>query len=90
MSKDGLFNILAKIGFPPSLLNIVKSFRDDIMGKVVYDSAASNPFDILNGIKQGCVLAPTLVGIFFATLLNMLLENPRKASTYELCRMGIC
>ena len=27
-------------------------------------------FKILSGVKQGCVLAPTLFGIFFSMLLN--------------------
>ena len=43
--------------------------------------------DILSGVKQGCVLALTLFGIFFATLLNMLLENPQKASTQTLGKL---
>ena len=35
VSRDGFFKILAKIGCPPTLLNIVKSFRDDMKGTVV-------------------------------------------------------
>ena len=59
VSRDGLFKILAKIGCSPTLLNIVESFHDDMKGTVVYDSSTSNPFDILSGVKQGCVLAPS-------------------------------
>ena len=39
-------------------------------GTVLYDGATSDPFNILSGVKQGYVLAPTLLGIFFATLLK--------------------
>ena len=70
MSRDGLFNTLAKIGCPPTLLSIVKSFYDDMKGTVLYDGATSDPFNILSGVKQGCVIVPTLFGIFFATLLK--------------------
>ena len=70
VSRDGLFKILAKIGSPPTLLSIVKSFHDDMKGTVLYDGITSDPFNILSGVKQGCVLAPTLFGIFFATLLK--------------------
>ena len=58
-------------------------------GTVLYDGATSDSFNILSGVKYGCVLAPTLFGIFFATLLNMLLENPQKVSTSETDQMGI-
>ena len=70
MSRDGLFKILAKIGCRPTLLSIVKSFHDNMKGTVLYDGATSDPFNILSGVKQGCVLAPTLFGIYFAILLK--------------------
>ena len=70
VSRDGLFKILAKIGCPPTLLSIVKSFHDNMKGIVLYDGATSDPFNVLSGMKQGCVLAPTLLGIFCATLLK--------------------
>ena len=59
-------------------------------GTVLYDGATSDPFNILSGVKQGCVLAPTLFGIFFATLLKYALENPQKASISKPDQMGIC
>ena len=59
-----------KIVCPPTLLSIVKSFHDNMKGTVLYDGATSDPFNILSGMKQCCVLTPTLFGIFFATLLK--------------------
>ncbi len=37
---------------------------------VCYNRATSEPFLISSGVKQGCVLAPTLFGIFFSMLLS--------------------
>ena len=70
VSRDGLFTVLAKIGCPEKLLSIIRSFHEDMKGTVQYDGSTSAPFDILSGVKQGCVLAPTLFGIFFACLLR--------------------
>ena len=70
VSRDGLFTVLAKVGCPPKLLCIIQSFHDGMKGTVQYDGSTSPPFDILSGVKQGCVLAPTLFGIFFACLLR--------------------
>ena len=61
VSRDGLFQILAKIGCPPTLLSDVKSFHEDMMGTIVYDG--SEPSEMRSGVKQGCGLAPTLLGI---------------------------
>ena len=39
VSKDGLFNILAKIGCLPKLLSMVQSFHVNRKGTVQYDSS---------------------------------------------------
>ena len=70
VSREGLFQVLERIGCPPTLLSIVRSFHDNMKGTVVHDGSSSESFDIRSGVKQGCVLAPTLFGIFFAVLLK--------------------
>ena len=70
VSREGLFKILSRIGCPPRLLSIIRSFHDDMKGTVVFDGSTSDTFDIKSGVKQGCVLAPTLFGIFFAVMLK--------------------
>ena len=70
VSRDGLFKLLLRISCPPNLLSLVKSFHDGMQGTVFFDGDLSSPFPIKSGVKQGCVLAPTLFGIFFALLLN--------------------
>ncbi|KAI8516527.1 hypothetical protein Bbelb_051080 [Branchiostoma belcheri] len=70
VSRDGLFKILAKIGCPPKLLRMIQSFHTGMKGVVQFDGSSSEAFDIRSGVKQGCVLAPTLFGIFFAVMLK--------------------
>ena len=78
VSRDGLFSILPKIGCPPKLLNLIQSFHDNMKGTVQYDGEYSSAFAIRTGVKQGCVLAPTLFGIFFSTLLNNAFRESRE------------
>ena len=39
-------------------------------GVISYNGHNSQPINIKSGVKQGCVLAPTLFGIFFSVLLK--------------------
>ena len=39
-------------------------------GSVQFNGNISEPFDICSRLKQGCLLAPTLFGIFFALVLK--------------------
>ncbi|XP_035663411.1 uncharacterized protein LOC118407100 [Branchiostoma floridae] len=70
VNRDGLFKTLAKIGCPPKLLRMIQSFHTGMKGVVQFDGSSSEAFDIRSGVKQGCVLAPTLFGIFFAVMLK--------------------
>ena len=54
----------------PQLHSIIASLHEDMQGVVSFDGKISEPFAIHSGVKQGCVLAPTLFVIFVSLLLN--------------------
>ena len=70
VSRYGLFKVLPKIGCPPKLQSMIASFHTDTKGTVQFNGSSSEPFEIRSGVKQGCVLAQTLFGIFFGLLLK--------------------
>ena len=57
--------VLEKIGCPKILLQLIVSFHDDMKATIQSDGSTSDGFNINSGVKQGCVLPPTL----FSTLL---------------------
>ena len=59
-----------KLTVPLKLLSVISSFHNNMKGTVNYDGTTSEPFGIHNGVKQGCVLAPTLFSIFFSMMLS--------------------
>ena len=62
----------------PKLLSIIKSFHDGMMGTVQNDGSTSDVFSIKSGVNQGCVLASTLFGTFFALLLKHAFKSSRE------------
>ena len=50
VSRDGLFNILTKIGCPPKLQSLIESFHNNMKGTVQYDGDVSEPFEIRSGV----------------------------------------
>ena len=96
VSRNGLFKILELIGCPPKLHDFVKNFHNNMKGVVEFDGSTSEPFNITSGVKQGCVLAPTLFGIFFAIMLQqafkdttegVLLHTRTDGSLFNLARL---
>ncbi|XP_063386472.1 uncharacterized protein LOC134672159 [Cydia fagiglandana] len=78
VSREGLYVALEKIGCPPKLLSLVKSFHDGMKGSVVFNGQQSDSFVMQRGVRQGCVLAPTLFGIFFSLLLKVAFGNTQQ------------
>ena len=66
VSRDSLFKII----YYSNLLSIVRSFHDGMMSTVQFDGDMSAEFGVKSGIKQGCILTPTLFDIFFTLLLK--------------------
>ena len=75
VSRGGLFKVLPKIGCSPKLQSMIESFHTDTKGTVQINDSFSETFEIRSGVKQGCVLAPMLFGIFFGLLLKHVLDT---------------
>ena len=73
--RAGLWYILAKLGCPAKFTHMVRSFHDGMLARVLEHGMVSEPIPVTNGVKQGCVLAPTLFSILFATMLQQALSK---------------
>ncbi|XP_063586883.1 uncharacterized protein LOC134764233 [Penaeus indicus] len=60
VSRSGLF----QIGCPPHLLAVITSFHDNIRSTVCVNCATFRACTVSSSVKQGCVIVPTLFGIF--------------------------
>ena len=58
---------MAKFGCP--LRFIVRQFHDSMRARVQNDGEFSEPFEVTNGVKQGCVMASTLFNMMFSAML---------------------
>ena len=51
-------------------INMVRLFHDGMQARVKDDGKFSRPFPVTNGVKQGCVLAPTLFSMVISAMLT--------------------
>ena len=70
ISRDGLWQILRKIGCPELCVDIIRSFHEGMVARVQDQGQTSEPFSVTNGTKQGCVMAPLLFTLVFSAMLN--------------------
>jgi len=69
VSRDGLWRIMAKYGCPRKFIAVVRQLHQGMQARVQDNGEMSQPFPVSNGVKQGCVLAPTLFSIMFSAML---------------------
>ena len=75
VSRDGLWQVLTKFGCPAKFVNIIKSLHSGMQASVAQGTNHSNEFAVTNGVKQGCVLAPTLFSLYLSAMLEVAFDD---------------
>ena len=66
-----LWTVLARFGVPQNMISVIRQFHDGMRACVrLDDRVCSRWFVVERGLRQGCVLAPLLFNIFFASVTN--------------------
>ena len=64
--RNALWTVLAKCGGVPStMLSIIRSFHDGMEAGVRVGSTVTDNFEVQNGLRQGCKMAPVLFNVYF-------------------------
>nr|VZI36784.1 unnamed protein product [Spirometra erinaceieuropaei] len=77
VNREGLWKIMQKFGCPERFTQMVRQLHDGMMARVTDNRAVSEAFAVTNGVKQGCVLAPTLFSLMFSAMLMDAYRNER-------------
>ena len=70
-----LWKVLKAYGCPESFINMIRQFHDGMTGRVSIGGDISDAFPINHGVKQGCVLAPTLFTLYLGAVLETMSAN---------------
>jgi len=60
MPKQALWCALQKYGVPECIVDLVHSFHDGMVATVVVSGEEEPPFEVRNGLRQGCTIATSL------------------------------
>ena len=80
--------VLVRCGVSPRMLGIVKSFHDGMKAEVRIGDSLSDNFEVKNGLRQGCALAPTLFNIFFGAVVVSWRDDCAEAGVDVLFKHG--
>ena len=70
------WTVLTRFGVPQKIISIIRQIYDGMRACVrLDDRACSGWFDVEQGLRQGCMLAPLMLIIFFAAVLSLLFDK---------------
>ena len=83
VERNWLWQLLRKYGCPEKFTIMIEALHTGIMANVSVGGEVSESFSVINGVKQGFVLAPKLFSIFLSALLDEAFGTYGMASTYS-------
>jgi len=75
VDRNMLWKVLEHYGCPDNIVKIMQEFHNGMQATVRVDGDTTESFPVCHGVKQGCVLAPTLFGIYLAAVLEVASNN---------------
>ena len=66
---------MKKYNISTNLIRVIKNLCDKVTGAVPFNSSIGDQFRTTVGVRQGCLLSPTLFNIFLETIMTGALED---------------
>ena len=70
------------------LVNIIKSLHEGMKAEVTVDDQTTPEFEVKNGLRQGCTIAPTLFNLYFNMVITCWRERCRSLGVDILYKCG--
>ena len=75
VNRSALWEILGLHGVPPKLIDLISELYSGTESAIRCDGTISDLFPVVTGVRQGCVLAPTLFSSFMDWILGRMSER---------------
>ena len=84
VDRETLWKVLEKYRCPDKLVSDIKIFYDGMAGKLSVGGEPSDAFTVNHGVKQECVLAPTLFSLSLSLSLSLCLTAVLETMNIDL------
>jgi hypothetical protein len=75
VDRELMWLILERIGVPAKMRKAITNMHHGMKARVRVEGKLSDSFEMVHGLRQGCVLAPLLFNIFFAFVVKHARES---------------
>ena len=82
INRTALWKILENYGIPNKFINIIQQLYDGYSVKIEHNGTLSEPVLVTTGVRQGCIISPTL----FLIVVDWVMRNnpPRSGIPWKV------
>ena len=86
VDRESLWKILAHYGIPEKLICLIKKTYKPSTCQVVHNGSLTEPFNILTGVRQGCILSPFLFLLAIDWIMSRTVEGQNRGIQWSLLK----
>ena len=60
VDRDVIWRLMHHYGLPPKFVTIIQQMYENATCQVIHDGKLTEPFSVLTGVRQGCLLSPMI------------------------------
>ena len=87
--KEALWKMLLKIGIPNKFVEIIKNLYDKTECSIIAGGELSDWFPVNIGVRQGCIMSPSLFNIFLEYVMKGVKSLNRDHGDHGESRLSI-
>ena len=76
VDREIIWKLMRHYGFPAKIVNIIKQFYQDANCQVIHDGKLTDPCSVEIGVRQGCILSPTIFLIVVDWVMRQQVQRP--------------
>ena len=73
--REALWVVLKKLGAPDLIIDIIRSFHQNMKAHIRIDGELLEEIEVNNGLRQGCTMAPTLFNLYACAVVERWLSR---------------
>ena len=86
LDRNSLWKIMAHYGIPQKVIRLVRSMYENAGGNILHNGKLSTFFEILTGVRQGCLLSPFLFLLSIDWIMKTSTQNRENGIQWTLTK----
>ena len=86
IDRETIWKLMQHYGFPPKFITIIQQLYENATCQVIHEGKLTEPFFVQTGVRQGCLLSPTIFLIVIDWVMRKATKDRRMGIQWTLTK----